>query len=70
MAPQFGVLRCFGVNRKSYANWANHTPNQSKVNAEIRRVGNRLLLVLTKALLPNGEVFVYYGRGFFLPKLG
>ena len=24
-----------GKGRKSYANWANHTPNQSKVNAEI-----------------------------------
>ena len=58
-----------GRERRSYANWANHTSNQSKVSAEIRRVGRRLLLVLVKALPPNGEILVFYGRGFFLPKL-
>ena len=54
-----------GKDRWSYANLACHSPNQAKVNADIRRVGNHLLLVLIEALPPNGEVFVYYGRGYF-----
>ena len=53
-----------GKDRRYYANWANHTSNQEKVNAEIRLVGNRLLLVLLKALPPNGEIFVFYRRGY------
>ena len=42
-----------GKERRSYANWANHTSNQSMVNAEIRWVGSRLILVLIKALPPS-----------------
>ena len=35
-----------GKERRSYANWENHASNPSKVHAEIRPVGKRLLLVL------------------------
>ena len=42
-----------GKDIRSYANWAYHTHNQSKSNTEIRKVDQRLLLVLIKAIPPN-----------------
>ena len=58
-----------GKERISYAIWANHTSNLSRINAEIGRIGNKLILVLITALHHNGEIFVSNGWGWFLLKL-
>ena len=48
-----------GKERTSYANWA-----------EIRRVGNRLIPVLIKALPPNREIFCPMDGGIFSQSYG